>query len=110
MDPGRQRRVLGLIGLGMRGRGVVVGVEQVRAAAQKGKLVYALVAPDASRHSLEKVVPLLNARRIRFAEGPSARELGEAVGREATAAVGIVDANLARGIREIVESGREPAL
>ena len=109
MDADRQRRLLGLLGLGMRGRGVVVGVEQVRAAAQRGRLVYAVVAPDASRHSLEKVVPLLNARRIRFAEGPSARELGGAVGRDATAAVGIVDANLARGIREIVESGRDAA-
>ena len=43
---------------------------------------YAVVASDASRNSLDKVVPLLNARRVRFVEVPSAAELGAAVGRE----------------------------
>ena len=92
-----------LIGLGMRGRNVVVGVEQVRIAAVKNRLAYAMVAPDASHNSREKVLPLLNARRVRFAEVLSAAELGDAVGRESAAAVGIVDGTLARGIRELVE-------
>ena len=110
MDEATRRRLLGLIGLGVRGRLAVVGVQQVRDAAMRNKLIYAIVAPDASRHSLDKVVPLLQARRVRFVEGPSAVELGRAVGREATAAVGIVDAKLARGIRAIVEgSGRDAA-
>jgi ribosomal protein L7Ae-like RNA K-turn-binding protein len=63
----------------------VVGVEQVRAAATSGKLKLAIVAPDASRHSLDKVLPLLAARRVYVVQGPSAAELGAAVGREATA-------------------------
>ncbi len=103
MNEVTRRRLLGLIGLGVRGRLAVVGVQQVRDAAIRNKLVYAIVAPDASRHSLDKVVPLLEARRGRFVAGPSAAELGAAVGRETTAAVGIVDAKLARGIRDIVE-------
>lgn len=103
MDEVARRKLLGLIGLGVRGRLAVVGVQQVRDAAMRHKLVYAIVAPDASRHSLDKVVPLLQAKRVRFVEGPSAQELGAAVGRETTAAVGIVDAKLARGIRAIVE-------
>ena len=109
MDADLERRLLGLVGLGVRGRGVVIGVEQVRAAAQRGKLLYAVVAPDASRHSLEKVVPLLTARRIGYVQGPTAAALGAAVGREQTAAVGIVDWNLAKGVRELVESGRASA-
>jgi ribosomal protein L7Ae-like RNA K-turn-binding protein len=104
MDEAARRKVLRLVGLGVRGRMAVVGVEQVRAAAQRGSLVFALVAPDASRHSLDKVVPLLNAKRVKFVEGPSARELGAAVGKEQTAAVGILDRQLARGIRAIVEA------
>jgi ribosomal protein L7Ae-like RNA K-turn-binding protein len=110
MDETARRKLLGLIGLGVRSRGVVIGVERVRAAALRGKLAYAVVAPDASRHSLEKVVPLLTARRIGFAESLSAQELGSAVGRESTAVVGIVDRHLASGIRGIVESGRTSAL
>ena len=98
-------RVLGLIGLGVRGGGAVVGVELVREAAKKGKLALAVIAPDASRHSLAKVTPLLEAKRIRIIEGPGARRLGSAVGRESTAAVGVVDRNLARGILAIVDAG-----
>ncbi len=98
-------RLLRLVGLGVRGRGAVIGVEQVREGAKKNKVAYAVVAMDASRHSLDKVIPLLNARRVRFVEVPSAAELGGAVGREKTAVVGKVDPQLAKGIRELVESG-----
>ena len=98
-------RLLRLVGLGVRGRGAIIGVEQVRENAKKNKVAFAVVAMDASRHSLDKVIPLLNARRVRFVEVPSAAELGGAVGRGTTAVVGIVDRQLAKGIRELVESG-----
>lgn len=103
-----RRKVLGLVGLGARGRLVVIGTEQVRLAAQKGRLALALVARDVSRHSLEKVVPVLRARRVEVVEWPSAAELGGAVGKDITAAVGIVDQALARGIRGAV-AGAAPA-
>ena len=103
MDELTVRKVMRLLGVGMNGRLVVVGVQQVRDAAQRGKLKLAVVAPDASRHSLDKVVPMLRAKRIRLIEGPAASVLGAAVGRESTAAVGVVDAQLARGIRALVE-------
>lgn len=102
-----RRKVLGLIGLGVRGRLVVVGAERVRLEAMKGAVQLALVATDVSRHSLEKVSPILRARRIEVIEWPSAAELGDAVGRDTTAAVGIVDQALARGIRGAV-SGAAP--
>jgi ribosomal protein L7Ae-like RNA K-turn-binding protein len=94
--------MLRLIGLGVRARTVVVGVEQVRSAIKKGNIVFAVIAPDVSVNSREKIVPLLRARRVNFVEGPTAAELGAAVGREKTAAVGIVDPQLARGIRDLV--------
>ena len=101
MDEHQQRKLVGLIGLGMRGRGVVVGVERVRDAAKRGKLHLAIAAPDASSNSLDKVVPLLQARGIAVLAGPSAADLGGAVGREATAVIGIVDKGLAKGIRAL---------
>jgi len=88
----------------MNGRLVVVGVQLVRDAAQRGKLKLAVIAPDASHNSLDKVVPMLRAKHIRMIEGPSATELGAAVGRESTAAVGVVDPQLARGVRALVEA------
>ena len=101
---GTTQRVLRLVGLGVRSRGAVVGVEQVRDAAKKGKLALAVVAADASKHSLDKVVPLLEARQVRIIEVASAVELGQAVGRQQTAAIGIVDRQLARGIRELMDT------
>ena len=104
MNDVARRRLLRLIGLGVRGRGAVVGVQQVRQAAKKGTLAFAVIAPDASHNSLDKLMPLLRARGVRFAEAVSAAELGAAVGRESTAAVGIVDRQLAKGILDVVGS------
>jgi ribosomal protein L7Ae-like RNA K-turn-binding protein len=98
------QRVLRLVGLGVRSRGAVVGVEQVRDAVKKGKLALAIVAADASKHSLDKVVPLLEARHVRIVEVTSAAELGQAAGRQQTAAIGIIDRQLARGIRELMDT------
>ena len=98
------QRVLRLVGLGVRSRGAVVGVEQVRDAVKKGKLALALVAADASKHSLDKVVPLLEARHVRIVEVASAAELGQVAGRQQTAAIGIIDRQLARGIRELMDT------
>jgi ribosomal protein L7Ae-like RNA K-turn-binding protein len=101
MDAHQQRKLLGLIGLGVRGRGAVIGVERVRDAAKRGKLHLAIAASDASSNSLDKVVPLLQARGISVLVGPPGAELGAAAGRETTAVVGIVDKGLAKGIRAI---------
>lgn len=102
-----ERRLLGLVGLGVRGRNAVVGVQQVRLAARKGTLRCAIVAPDASVNSRKKVEPLLGALQVPVVRGPGAVALGGAVGRESTAVVGITDAALARGVLALVSEGRE---
>ena len=101
MSAASEQRMLRLLGLGVRSRGAVVGVQQVREAARRNKVFLAVVASDASSNSLDKIVPLLNARRVRFIEIPSAAALGAAVGREQTAVVGIIDRQLAAGVREL---------
>src|ERR1039457_6202699 len=63
------KKVLGLAGLGVRGRLAVIGVERVREAAAKGTLKLAIVARDASKNSLDKVVPLLNAKQVMILDG-----------------------------------------
>jgi ribosomal protein L7Ae-like RNA K-turn-binding protein len=104
-----ERRILALVGLGIRSRGAVVGVQQVRDAVRRGTLALALVATDASSNSIDKVVPLLRARRIKLVEMPSAAQLGAAVGREQTTAVGVVDRQLADGIWHLVQHGLDRA-
>ena len=108
MNQVQRQKVMRLLGLGVRSRGVIVGVKQVREAARSNKVELALVATDASENSLEKVTPLLNARRVRFIEVPSAAELGAAVGRDQTAVVGIIDRQLAKGIHELSMKSETP--
>ncbi len=91
-------KVLRLLGLGQRGRLVAVGVDRVRDAAFARELRLAVVASDAAKNSMEKLVPLLAARGITIIEAGPADELGRAVGRPTAVAVGVLDAKLARGI------------
>lgn len=93
-----KRKVLGLVGLGLRGRLAVVGVQQVRDAAKRGSLKVALVAGDASQNSLDKVTNLLKARSVPVIGEFSASELGAVAGRDAVAVVGVTNAGLAKGI------------
>lgn len=105
MDAEVERRMLGLIGLGIRGRLAVVGVERVREAARAGRLRFAVIAADASHHSREKVERLLAARAVPTVRVESAATLGAVAGRDATAVIGVVDAKLATGIRAVLGSG-----
>lgn len=105
VNGGTLRKVLGLIGLGVRARQVVIGVDQVRAAAHRGRLALAVVATDASENSVAKVAPLLAAKGIAVVRGASAAELGTAAGRGPTAAIGVVDGHLADGIRAALGGG-----
>ena len=57
------------------------------------------VAGSLTFTSILSIVPLLNGRGITMIEIASADELGRAVGRAATAVVGVLDAKLARGMR-----------
>ena len=98
------RKLLRLLGIGLFFHVAAVAENYVRYVHEGRTLCLAVVAPDASRHSLDKVVPMLRAKNIRVIEGPSATELGAAFGRESTAAVGVVDPQLASGIRALVES------
>ena len=105
MDAALTQRLLGLLGLGLRGRLAVVGVDRVREAAHRGKLRVAVVAEDAAPNSREKLDGLLAARGVKVLGGVSSAELGEVAGRERTAVIGVVDAQLAKGILAL---GSEP--
>jgi ribosomal protein L7Ae-like RNA K-turn-binding protein len=107
--PELERKLLGLIGLGARAKNVVVGVDRVKDAVRRGKVRVVFVAPDASENSRDKVLPLLEARRVVVFEGLSAEALGNAVGKASTVAVGVTDAALARGLRRLVDPDRRDA-
>jgi ribosomal protein L7Ae-like RNA K-turn-binding protein len=98
VDAAAEQRLLRMLGLGLRGRLAVAGVDRVREAAHRGRLRVAVVAADASPNSRAKVDALLAAKGVPVIEVPTAAALGMVTGRDATAVIGVVDAQLAKGI------------
>ncbi len=90
--------ILGLLGLGYRGRRVVVGVDAVRKELQAGKCWCVVVAEDASPRAVEKVVRLAAAKSVPIVPGPRAAAIGAQLGKPPVMAVGVRDRALARGI------------
>jgi ribosomal protein L7Ae-like RNA K-turn-binding protein len=108
MDAALERKVLNLLGLGVRGRLALVGVDRVREAVRKDEVRVAVVAADASENSREKILPLLAAREVPTIEVPSAAALGQAAGKDTTAVVGVTDVQMAKGI--LAAAGAEAML
>jgi ribosomal protein L7Ae-like RNA K-turn-binding protein len=93
--------LLGLVGLGFRGRRVVVGVEAVRRELQAGKCWCVVVAEDASPRAVEKVVRLAAAKGVPLLPGPSAAAIGAQLGKPPVMAVGVRDRALAGGMVQL---------
>jgi ribosomal protein L7Ae-like RNA K-turn-binding protein len=93
--------LLGLIGLGYRGRRVVVGVDAVRKELQAGKCWCVVVADDASPRAVEKVVRLATAKGVALLPGPSAAAIGAQLGKPPVMAVGVRDRALAGGMVQL---------
>ncbi len=90
--------LLGLLGLGLRGRRVVVGVDAVRRELQGGKLWCVVLAEDASPRAVDKVVRLASAKGVPILTGPRAAAVGAQLGKPPVMAVGVRDRALADGI------------
>jgi ribosomal protein L7Ae-like RNA K-turn-binding protein len=93
--------LLGLIGLGHRGRRIIVGVDGVRRELQAGKCWCVVVAEDASPRAVEKVVRLAAAKGVPLLPGPSAAAIGAQLGKPPVMAVGVRDRALAGGMVQL---------
>ncbi|MBA3496800.1 MAG: ribosomal L7Ae/L30e/S12e/Gadd45 family protein [Gemmatimonadota bacterium] len=90
--------LLGLLGLGLRARRVVVGVEAVRKELQSRKIWCVVLADDASPRAVDKVVRLASAKGVPILLGPHAAAIGAQLGKPPVMAVGVRDRALADGM------------
>jgi len=88
----------GLLGLGLRSGGVVLGVDAVRTGLQHGEVHCVVVAADAAGRVEDKVIRLAEGRGVPLVSGPPAEQLGRAVGKPPVMVVGIAERGLAAGI------------
>ena len=98
---------LRLLGLAARAGAVLSGTERVRIAARAGTLHHVLVAGDISANTHDKLIPLLEARAIRYRIVATRNELGAAVGKPPAGALGILDAGLAKRVAALLDSEEE---
>ena len=92
-----------LLGLGLRGGGVVWGGGGLRAGLQRGKLACVVLAADAGERTHDKVARLAQAKGVPLVTGPAAAQLGAGLGRPPVQAVGVEDRALARGLTTLAE-------
>ena len=100
--PGAHRRVLDLLGLAARAGAVVTGTDAVRRAAREDRVFRAILAEDTAPGQQRKLTPLLQARGAPFHTLFTRDELGAAIGRAPTSAIGITDRNLANRAGELI--------
>ena len=93
--------LLQMLGLAARAGAVLPGTDRVREAARSGSLPFVLVAGDASENSRDKLVPLLESRRIPYAVVLDRNALGGAVGKAPLSALGITERKLASRVKEL---------
>ena len=96
-------RLIGLLGLGVRARNVVIGVTGTRAELHRGGVRCVVLASDAGPRTMEKVERLARATNVPVIIGPDAKTLGAGLGRPPVQAIGVNDASLARGVLGLSE-------
>ena len=92
-----------MLGLAARAGAALPGTDRVREAARGDGLHFVFVANDASENALDKVVPLLQSRKIPYAIVFDRNALGGAVGRAGISALGITDRKLASRVEELIK-------
>ncbi len=96
-----EKALLDLLGLAARSGNVVAGTDLVRRAVRHGKIAAVLLAADASPTQREKLVPLLDARQIRYQVVLRREQFGGALGRAPVSAVGVTNESFARRVVEL---------
>lgn len=97
---------LRLLGLAARAGSVVPGTERAREAVRSGEAKLVLVAADASQNSREKILPLLEAKRVPYIVRFDRDDLGAAIGKAPLSAIAITGAQLAERLRQILGNDR----
>ncbi len=99
-----EKALLNLLGLAARSGNVVTGTDQVRKAVRDGTVAGAILAADASPTQREKLLPLLEVRRIPHHIALLREQLGGAMGRAPVSAVGLTTRGFARRAAELARA------
>ena len=101
-----RRRVLSLRGFAVRSGRLTPGFALTRQGLAAGEVHFVLAADDLAPRRLEALRRAARERSVPMVEGWTRAELGSLLDRGATGAVGITDADLARGMAGVRRTRR----
>lgn len=99
----RNNPVSGLLGIAMKAGKVVSGEEGTLKSIQGGKVRLTLIALDSSENTKKKFADKCQYRGVPYRTVMTKSELGNAIGKETRAVIGILDPNLAKRMIELID-------
>lgn len=99
-----EEALLDLLGLAARAGGISAGTDGVRRDLREGKVVEVILAADGSPTQHRKLIPLLEARGIRYRTLLSRDRIGAAIGRPPVSAIGFTHRGFARRAAELADA------
>ncbi len=111
--PGRAARspeeaLLDLLGLAARAGAVLTGTDMVRRGIREGEVAHVVLAADTSPTQQQKLIPLLEARKVPYGILLDRERLGAALGKGPVSAVGLTNRGLAGRAAELAAAISSP--
>ncbi len=92
-------KVYSFLGLAQRAGKLVSGEQAVESEVRKGRVIFMIIASNASKNTRTKFMSLAHNYNIKCQIYGNKEELGTAIGKSRRAVIGIVDRNFANMIR-----------
>lgn len=100
MGTSRRAEALALLGMAQRAGALVKGTDGARRALRRGEIDLLVLAEDASRVQLDKVLALARRRGVAWRWLGNRAELGAAVGSGVLTVVGVTEPGFARELEK----------
>lgn len=98
------KKIYSWLGLAMRSGNLVSGDDTTLREVKKKRVKLVIIASDASKNTKKLFTDKCSFRSIAHYEFGEKNELGRAIGKSPRAVLGIVDENIAKQIKSLLES------
>lgn len=98
-------KALGLIGLSARARKIVYGADSTKEALEKGRVKLLIVSKEASEKTIKNFKFYSEKYNVPICIYGEIEDLSKSIGKKNKAILGILDENLAKEIKEIIDGG-----
>lgn len=98
-----EQRVLNLIGLAFRARKVSLGVDTIMSDIQQNRVHFVLIAKDIQKNSRKQLIDKCHSYNVPFSEIANRQLLGNAIGKQARVAIGVLDEGFAQSLQSLLQ-------